>query len=240
MADLLVSDLHLCSSRPEINDIFARFLAGPARRARALYILGDLFEYWAGDDDLADPLNSEICAHLKRLAESGVDAFFIHGNRDFLIGEDLCRAAGLRLLPDPVLVPIGGQRTVLMHGDTLCTDDHAYMAFRAMVRNDAWRGDFLRKPLAERKARIEAVRETSETEKQKKPEAIMDANADAVAAVFRRYGYARLIHGHTHRPAQHWHEVDGRRCERWVLAAWFDGGSYLQCDENGCTPVPLR
>jgi UDP-2,3-diacylglucosamine hydrolase len=239
MADLLVSDLHLCCSRPEINDIFMRFLAGPARRAHALYILGDLFEYWAGDEDLLDPLNSEICAQLRRLADSGVPVSFIPGNRDFLTGEDFSRTAGLTMLSDPALVRIGGQDTILTHGDTLCTDDRAYMAFRAMVRNDAWRRDFLGRPLAERKARIEAVRETSEAEKQRKPGAIMDANTDAIADAFRRHGYARLIHGHTHRPAQHWHTVDGNRCERWVLAAWFDGGSYLECDEHGCRAIPF-
>ncbi len=239
MADLLVSDLHLCSSRPETDNIFARLLAGPARQARALYILGDLFEYWAGDDDLASSPGSETCSRLRRLADSGVQIFFMPGNRDFLIGDDFCRAAGVTLLADPTLARIGGQPTVLMHGDTLCTDDHAYVAFRAMVRDDVWRRDFLAKPLAERKARIEAVRQTSEAEKQRKPEAIMDANADAIASAFRRHGYARLIHGHTHRPARHWHDVDGRRCERWVLAAWFDGGSYLHCDGHGCRAVTL-
>jgi UDP-2,3-diacylglucosamine hydrolase len=231
MSVLFVSDLHLSKSRPEISRIFLDFLAGAACRARALYILGDLFDYWPGDDDLADPLHAAVAKALARCSAS-TPVRLLRGNRDFLIGERFAEAAGARLLDDPALTEVDDVPTLLAHGDTLCTDDTAYQEFRARVRSPAWIGSFLARPLAERKHEIEKLREQSEREKQRKAAAIMDVNAEAVGALLRAHGYPRLIHGHTHRPARHVHVVDGRPCERWVLGAWYGGGSVLVCEPN--------
>lgn len=239
---LFISDLHLCPTRPRIARLFLDFLSDQARRVEALYILGDLFDYWVGDDTLddpAEPFNAAICAALKQLSDSGTRLFFIAGNRDFLAGPGFASASGASLLAEPQLVDIAGTPTLLLHGDTLCTDDLAYQEFRATVRTDAWRKAFLAQPLTARKNRIEALRRESEHEKQGKSAAIMDVNAEAVAAALRSHGYPRIIHGHTHRPAQHAHELDGHVCARWVLGDWYDSGSYLQCDESGCRALAL-
>lgn len=240
MAVLFISDLHLCASRPEINRLFLEFLRGPARAAEALYILGDLFEYWAGDDDLGDPFNDSIVSALATHSRAGPALHVMHGNRDFLLDRAFAEACGARLISDPHGVDLFGTRTLLMHGDTLCTDDRDYQQFRTKVRAPAWRKGFLALPLAQRKQQIDALRRASESEKKRKPAALMDVNEAAVEAVLREYGYPRLIHGHTHRPARHAHNVDGRSCERWVLADWYRTGSCLRCDERGCTPVQLR
>jgi UDP-2,3-diacylglucosamine hydrolase len=237
--DLFVSDLHLCESRPQINQIFFEFLRGPARAARSLYILGDLFEYWAGDDDLDDPFNASVVSRLAECSRAGVAVNIMHGNRDFLLGEAFAGACRARLISDPCEVALGGAPTVLLHGDTLCTDDADYQRFRAEVRDPVWRDRFLSQPLAKRKQQIGAMRERSELEKTRKAPAIMDVNSEAVERLFRAYGYPRLIHGHTHRPAHHEYLLDGRRCERWVLADWYRNGSYLRCDERGCAAVQL-
>jgi len=240
MATLFISDLHLCSSRPQITRCFFDFLEHEARSARALYILGDLFEYWAGDDDLDDPLNAAVAAALARLAASGVPIHLMHGNRDFVIGEAFARASGVALLPDPVLLNLYGQPVLLTHGDTLCTLDREYQAFRREARSETWIRSLLQKSLVERKAAIEALRRQSEQEKRRKPAEIMDVAPAEVEATLRRHGYPRLIHGHTHRPARHLHTVDGRVCERWVLADWYQAGSYLACDASGCRAVQLK
>jgi len=241
-ATLFISDLHLCPTRPAIARLFLDFLAHQARQADALYILGDLFEYWAGDDTLDDstePFNLSICAALKQLADSGTQVFFIAGNRDFLIGSDFSAASGATLLSEPQLIDIVGTPTLLLHGDTLCTDDLVYQEFRATVRTEAWRKTFLALPLTERKARIETLRQQSEQEKRGNSAAVMDTNAKAVVAALRKHGYPRIIHGHTHRPALHTHAIDGHVCERWVLGDWYDSGSYLHCDASGCSALPL-
>ena len=237
-AALFVSDLHLCPTRPAIASQFVDFVNGPATQAGALYILGDLFEYWAGDDDLLDPFNAAIVSALKRLTESGTPLFLIRGNRDFLIGADFARASGARLLEEPHLLTLFGKPTLLLHGDTLCRDDHAYQEFRRQVRSQAWRDAFLAQPLTVRKTQIEALRKRSEAEKQGKAAAIMDVNADAVAELLKSYRFPLLIHGHTHRQAHHQQLIDGHRCERWVLGDWFERGSYLACDQEGCRAVP--
>jgi UDP-2,3-diacylglucosamine hydrolase len=236
---LFISDLHLCADRPQSNRSFFAFLEHEARHAHALYILGDLFEYWVGDDDLDDPFNATIVSALARLVDSGVPVFLMHGNRDFVIGEAFAHASGVSLLPDPTLVDLHGQAVLLMHGDTLCTLDLEYQAFRREARSQAWIGRLLQQPLAERKAMAEALRRKSEQEKRGKPGEIMDVAPDEVQATLRRHGYPMLIHGHTHRPARHLHKVDGRSCERWVLADWYQGGSYLACDESGCRALQL-
>ena len=236
---LFVSDLHLCPTRPAIVRLFLDFLADQAATADALYILGDMFDYWAGDDNLAEPFNTSISNALKALAGRGTQLFFIRGNRDFLIGADFARASGMTLLDEPYLATIADVPTLLLHGDILCSDDTAYQEFRREVRQTAWRAAFLGRPLPERQAQIEALRERSEQAKRGKSDALMDVNAGAVSDLLRTYGYPRLIHGHTHRPGQHQHRVDGYPCERWVLGDWSEKGSYLICDERGCRALPL-
>lgn len=231
---LFISDLHLCPTRPRINQLFERFVKEIAPGADALYILGDFFEYWAGDDDLADPFHTWVTSLLAELANTGVRIAIMHGNRDFLLGEPFMRAANASFIADPTTLDLYGTRTLLMHGDTLCTDDVEYQKFRLMVRAPQYQQGVLAKPLAERKAMIAALRQKSEAEKAGKSEAIMDVNPDAVADALRGNGYPRLIHGHTHRPGHHTHEVDGKLCERWVLPDWYETGGYLRCDATGC------
>jgi UDP-2,3-diacylglucosamine hydrolase len=215
--------------------LFKRFLERDARDAQALYILGDLFDYWAGDDDLADPFNVEICAALAGLAGCGIKIFFMRGNRDFLADAQFSKTARLTFIDDPTVVDLAGTPTLLMHGDTLCTDDTAYLAFRMATHSPDWLAAFLAKPLPERKALIKSMRTQSEAAKREKDEALMDANANAIVAVLRQYRAARIIHGHTHRRARHEHQVDGRKCERWVLGDWNEhGGNALAVDQNGC------
>jgi len=238
MATLFASDLHLCPARPAINQTFFEFLRGPAGEAEALYILGDLFEYWAGDDD-DDPFNASVLEGLRELSGRGVALYLMHGNRDFLIGGRFTAACKATLLPDPTLVNLFATPTLLMHGDTLCTDDVKYQEFRAKVRNPDNQRQFLAQPLASRKQIIAGLRAENAEEKQFKSEAIMDVTTATVERELRAHNYPRLIHGHTHRPALHHHTVDGHRCERWVLADWYTSGSYLHCDAAGCRAVKL-
>lgn len=232
---LFISDLHLTPERPGAVAAFRRFLERRAIQADALYILGDLFEAWVGDDDLASPFHAGIAAALKGLARAGVPVHFLAGNRDFLVGGGLAEAAGFHLLEEPCRVDLYGTPTLLAHGDAWCTDDARYQTFRAQVREPAWQADFLAKPLAERHALAAALRERSEQAKADKRPEIMDVNADAVAEAFRQHAVKRIIHGHTHRPALHALVVDGRPCERWVLPDWYDDhGGYLVCDSQGC------
>ncbi|MBE0613722.1 MAG: UDP-2,3-diacylglucosamine diphosphatase [Burkholderiales bacterium] len=239
MSTLFISDLHLCSGRPRSNRGFFRFLEQEASRAHALYILGDLFEYWVGDDDIDDPFNTSVIAALARLVAGGVPAFLMHGNRDFLIGDAFARASGVTILPDPSQIDLYGRTALLMHGDTLCTLDLEYQAFRREARSQSWKDNLLRQPLTERKAAVEALRRKSEQEKRGKSTEIMDVAPAEVESTLRRYGYPLLIHGHTHRPARHVHTVDGHHCERWVLADWYQDGSYLACDASGCRALQL-
>lgn len=232
---LFISDLHLCASRPAITRQFLDFLDSRANQADALFILGDLFEYWAGDDDLEDPHHGPVAAALRTLTASGTAVYFMHGNRDFLLGDEFAAASGMTLLADPTSLVLYGRRVLLSHGDVLCTDDVRYQAFREQVRHPDWQRQFLAQPLAARKAQIEALRLRSEQEKSHKAEDIMDVNAEAVRDLLRTHDYPELlIHGHTHRPALHEHEVDGHVCQRWVLGDWYEQGSSLRCDSNGC------
>ena len=235
---IFVSDLHLCPSRPAINQVFFDFLRGPAARAEALYILGDLFEYWAGDDD-NDPFNASVLSALSGLADDGAKLYLMHGNRDFLIGECFSDACHATILPDPALLDLYGTPTLLMHGDTLCSDDLGYQEFRGKVRDPRYQQQFLAQPLAERKRIIAGLRTENVEKKQLKSESIMDVTPATVESVLREHRYPRLIHGHTHRPALHRHVVDGHVCERWVLADWYTRGSYLQCDNTGCNVIEL-
>jgi UDP-2,3-diacylglucosamine hydrolase len=232
--------LHLAAERPRIVDEFFRFLAGPARGAHALYVLGDLFEYWVGDDDLDDPLNTAVAQGFADLAAQETAVYFMHGNRDLLVGGDFAKRSRARLLDDPALVDVHGTQTLLMHGDTLCTDDVEYQKFRAYAHAPANQVRFLAQPVAARHAEMAALRERSESAKAGKTAEIMDVNVQAVEAALRAAGHPkRLIHGHTHRPARHVHRVDGHECERWVLADWYERGSYVRCDEGGCRSLTL-
>ena len=223
-----ISDLHLCAERPEITRIFNRFISETAPSAESLYILGDLFEFWIGDDQLDhDQMAMDVAKRLNVLATSGTRIFFMQGNRDFLIGERFAREANLEILADPTLINLHSSAVLLMHGDTLCTDDVAYQSFRCQVRAPEWQEAVLAKPYAERVALAQSIRSQSDIEKSMKPEAIMDVNVDAVSTTFRDYAYPVMVHGHTHRPARHVHLVGGRSCVRWVLQDWHRVGGYL-------------
>ena len=224
MRQLFISDLHLSEDRPQANEQFFRFLEEDAAGADALYVLGDLFEYWIGDEDLETPFNGVIAGSLRRLADAGTLVRVMHGNRDFLLGDAFCRASGAQLLADPTVI----DSTLLMHGDTLCTDDDDYQAWRRTARSADWQRQFLAQPLAERRATVQGLRDKSKEVIQAKPAEIMDVNEGAVREALRRHGVARLIHGHTHRPGKHALEVDGRGCERWVLPDWYDRGGFLE------------
>jgi UDP-2,3-diacylglucosamine hydrolase len=230
---LFISDLHLTEERPEANERFIAFLEEKARNASALYILGDFFEYWIGDDDLAEPFNAIVAGLLKDLTEKGVNVRLMHGNRDFLIGERFCAATGVKLLDDPVVENIQGEKTLLVHGDTLCTDDLDYQAWRRKARDPAFQADFLAKSLLERRRAVGQMRERSKEVVKAKTAEIMDVNEEAVRQALRRHGVRRLIHGHTHRPGRHALEVDGERCDRWVLPDWYGRGGYLEVDRRG-------
>jgi UDP-2,3-diacylglucosamine hydrolase len=231
---LFISDLHLQESHPRTAEAFFRFLAGRAAHARQLYLLGDIFEYWAGDDDLGSPFHQRVVDALRSLSDAGVEIFWIAGNRDFLVGAGFARAAGLTLLAEPHIATIGGQRVALVHGDAECTGDTKYMEFRAQVRQPAWQQQFLAMPLAQRKAIIAGLREGSREAHTTKSYEMMDVTPDAVDALFATTGVDVIIHGHTHRPALH--EQDGRR--RYVLPDWeldteHERGGWIAIDERG-------
>lgn len=228
---LFISDLHLNEDEPATVDAFIDFLNGPAREAGSLFILGDLFEYWAGDDDIDTAFNHRICDALTALAASGVSIHYMTGNRDLLAGSGFAARAKVGLLPDPSCVRIGKRVLLISHGDALCTDDASYQAYRQQVRDPNWQAGFLAQPLSARKAFIESLRKQSEAAKREKTMTIMDVNADAVAGLLRQHEHCTcLIHGHTHRPARHELLVDGRICERWVLADWHGKASWLAFD----------
>lgn len=236
---LFISDLHLAPERPHISEAFFEFIRHTAARAEALYILGDLFEYWIGDDDLDDTLNAAVARALGELSAGGVPVFFMHGNRDFLIGPQFAGRAGATLIADPHPVALYGTRMLLMHGDTLCSDDIDYQKFRATARDSKFQRDFLAQPIAARRQRVGQLREINAQAKQAKTAEIMDVTPATVEQTLREFGYPRLIHGHTHRPARHLHVVDDHPCERWVLNDWYERGGYLRCDAGGCAAVML-
>lgn len=233
---LLISDLHLSAERPEITDRFFDFLQRQAAGAQALYVLGDLFDYWVGDDELdapdADSLAPRVAQALRTLAQGGTGVYVMQGNRDFLLGARFLSACGARPLADPTVADVGGVDTLLMHGDTLCTDDRDYMAWRSIARSASWQAEFLSAPLATRRERSRALRAESEARKAAKSAAIMDVNGEAVRDALRSHTVTRLIHGHTHRPGHHELVVDGRRCERWVLPDWYETGGYLGVEDG--------
>jgi UDP-2,3-diacylglucosamine hydrolase len=228
---LFVSDVHLGAESAPAVEQFLEFLAGEAAGASALYILGDLFESWVGDDDRS-PVGTRVCAGLQALKSSGVPCFVMHGNRDFLLGSGFAARSGCRLLPDPVIAELDGEPVLLTHGDALCTDDHAYQELRSMVRSPEWPRRFLELPLSAREALAAEVRAGSRAHIARTVPTIMDVNAAAVAAAFRASAVRRMIHGHTHRPGVHDTLVDGTAAQRIVLGAWYEQGSYLSCERG--------
>jgi UDP-2,3-diacylglucosamine hydrolase len=229
---LFVSDLHLDAASPEIARQFHVFLAEEARSAEALYILGDLFEVWLGDDD-PDPAARATVSALRTLTDSGVPVFVMHGNRDFLIGERFCRETGATLLPDGAVVELYGERAVLMHGDALCTDDASYQRLRRIVRNPVVRGLFRIMTLNQRRAVAARLRAGSRAHVGMTAPEVMDVNAEAVQLAFREAGVRTMIHGHTHRPAVHPLEIDGAPARRIVLGDWYTQGSVLEVSAGG-------
>lgn len=239
MTTLFISDLHLEDSRPETTALFRQFLRDEAPGADALYILGDLFEAWVGDDD-PSATGAEVADGLRALAAAGTPIFFIHGNRDFLIGHDYAARCGMRLLPDPSVIVLESEPVLIGHGDLLCTDDLPYQQFRAMTRNPQWRARFLSQPLTARLAFAEQARAASkarhgELQQAGTAEAITDVSPQTVAAAFARHGIRRMIHGHTHRPAVH--ENDGTT--RIVLGDWYTQGSMLRVSGGEYTLLTL-
>ena len=232
MTSLFISDLHLETERPETIDLFCRYLAEAAAGIQRLYILGDLFEAWIGDDD-DDAGLVPVVEALRRLTDRGVDCSVMHGNRDFLIGERFCAETGCRLLGDYATVVVNGEAVLLTHGDLLCTDDVDYLALRRTVRDPRWQSEFLAKPLNERRAIAEQLRLRSQQEVAAKDYEIMDVNQNAVESVMRRFGVRFLLHGHTHRPGIHRFDIDGADATRIVLGAWEPSGRVVRWDERG-------
>ncbi len=234
MSTLFVSDLHLEASQPEIGDQFQNFLRGEARDATALYILGDLFEAWLGDDD-PNPYYSQMKSALRELTATGVAVNLMHGNRDFMIGEYFAEETGVTMLADPVIVDLYTDKVLLCHGDALCTDDVHYQQIRAMTREPKWQAMMLSKSIQERIEFVIQARIESQARGETLDDEIMDVNQDAVEATFRKHDVNTMIHGHTHRPAVHAVDLGDRSATRIVLGDWYRQGSVVRWDENGAS-----
>ncbi len=231
MTTLFIADLHLSDQRPAITELFITFLKNEARQAHALYILGDLFEAWLGDDCIL-PGYQTVITQLKALTDNNVPVYILHGNRDFLIGQHFCELTGCQLLTESTVITIDEQRYLIMHGDTLCTDDVKYQQFRSMVRNPEWQKQLLDKTPAERIALARQYREISQTETAEKADDIMDVNQQEVEKVMLDAGITTLIHGHTHRPDIHKFELKDKEAQRIVLGDWYEQGSVLKLNNN--------
>ena len=232
MTTLFISDLHLESTRPEIGAQFVEFLQTEAVGVDALFILGDLFESWIGDDD-PNPHYGMIKVELSSLVRNGVPVFFMHGNRDFMIGEGFSKETGIQLLPDPIVVSVYGQDVLLAHGDAYCTDDTKYQAVRKMTRNPSWQAMMLQKPLDERQAIAAQAREDSRTHGDSIDNEISDVNVAAIDQAFRTHNVQMMLHGHTHRPAIHDHYISGTMSKRIVLGDWYEQGSVVRWGDDG-------
>lgn len=232
MHTLFISDLHLHESRPQVTRAFFHFLYTQAVHAEALYILGDFFDAWIGDDDDSELLQ-DVSSGLHQLSELGVAIYFMHGNRDFLLGDTYAKKAGMELIPDGIIIDLYGTPTLLMHGDSLCTDDIEYQQFRAMVRSPQWQQQILAQPLAARRALAAQMREKSQSMNSLKAEDILDVSPAEVIAQMEAAGVTRLIHGHTHRPARHQLVIAGKPAERIVLGDWHDSGWCIKADQTG-------
>ena len=233
MSTLFISDLHLSGERENITELFINFLDQRASKADALYILGDLYEVWPGDDMIQPDYLSSI-TKMKQLADNGLPLFIMQGNRDFLMAEKFSEVSGATLIEDPTIIDLYGIPTLLMHGDTLCTDDVDYQKFREMVRNPNWKKEFFSLPNEERLAMTTKYRKASKEETSKKSMNIMDVNQQAVETTMQEHNVKQLIHGHTHRPAIHEFSVDNKKMKRIVLGDWFEQGSVLVCNKSGC------
>jgi UDP-2,3-diacylglucosamine hydrolase len=231
MHTLFISDLHLHESRPQITRAFFHFLHTQAIHAEALYILGDFFDAWIGDDDDSE-LVQDVARELHQLRELGVAIYFMHGNRDFLLGEAYASRAGMILIRDGTIIDLYGTATLLMHGDSLCTDDVEYQQFRTMVRSAQWQQQILAQPLAARRALAAQLREKSQSMNSLKADDIMDVSPTEVVAQMQAAGVTRMIHGHTHRPARHSLTVNEQSAERIVLGDWHDSGWCIKADKN--------
>lgn len=229
---LFISDLHLCEERPQAQALFKEFLQAHAGRCDALYILGDLFEAWVGDDD-DSAATRDVVEALATFSAAGTPLYVMHGNRDFMLSGDFAGQSGAELIDDPLRVELYGKPVLLSHGDIWCTDDTEYQQFRAMSRQPAWQAGMMSKPLAERQAIAQGMRAQSIASKSNAPAAIMDVNQEAIAQAFREHGVDCIIHGHTHRPAVHELELDGRAVQRIVLAEWTEQGRALKWSPNG-------
>ena len=230
---LFISDLHLDAGRPLITQLFLDFLETRASGLDALYILGDLFEAWIGDDDQSD-MNQSVCQGLRQCAASGTPVFIMHGNRDFLLGERFAEQSNTTLLQDPTLIDLYGTPTLLMHGDLLCTDDTEYLSFREMVHDSQWQTGFLVKSLEQRRKIAADMRALSKEKTSDKAESIMDVNQEAVIQTMTKNQVPRLIHGHTHRPDMHDLLIANEHVQRFVLGDWYEQGSVLECRPDGC------
>lgn len=233
MSTLFISDLHLSDERENITELFLNFLEQRASKADALYILGDLFEVWPGDD-IIQPDYIQSIKKIKQLTENGLPIYVMQGNRDFLMAEKFAEVSGVTMIDDPTIINLYNTPILLMHGDTLCTDDIEYQKFRTMVRDPKWKADFFSKPDHERLAMTTKYRKISKTETALKSMDIMDVNQQAVETIMGEKNICQLIHGHTHRPAIHHFSVDNKDMKRIVLGDWYKQGSVLVYDENGC------
>ena len=239
MLTLFISDVHLDDARPGTTDLLLKFLYHEAGKADALYILGDLFEYWLGDD-VNSHCATQVADALSSLAERGVSCYFIHGNRDFLLGETYARRNGITLLPEEQVVDLYGEQVLLLHGDSLCTDDIPYQEFRSMVRNPDWQDDFMSKSPRDRMKLAMEARDASARHKSAVGMEIMDVNHSEVINAFERHPVHRMIHGHTHRPAIHDLEINGRPAQRIVLGDWYVKSSVLRVSPGQYDLVSLE
>ena len=235
---LFISDLHLEDASPDRTEWLATFLTGPASEASALYILGDLFEFWIGDDALSSTAQ-HVAKALGNLGSAGVNCYFMHGNRDFLVGKKYASLAGLELLPEELVIDLYGTPTLLLHGDSLCTDDVESQALRRQVRNSDWQAGVLALSIEERLQMATRAREASKQHTSTSSMEIMDVNRQAVVEAFGRHGVLRMIHGHTHRPARHSVDLQNGTAERIVLSDWYDQGSFLRVSEDGIESVVI-
>jgi UDP-2,3-diacylglucosamine hydrolase len=245
MTTWIISDLHLSAQRPAVTQAFLHWLKAEVAHAKTLYILGDFFEVWVGDDVLKNAQHGAeflpVVKALRQLSDSGVKLYFMHGNRDFLIGEEFAKASGLTLLADPTLIKMGNKRILLSHGDALCTDDTAYQQFRSQVRSTQWQQTFLSQPLKARIAFAEQARSQSAQNKAMQSKDIMDVNQSAVEQFLIEYEYPEvLLHGHTHRPNTHEVVIDDYICERWVLGDWHDTAVVCRLDDDKIELVTLQ
>lgn len=232
MCVLFISDLHLHETRPHITRAFFHFLNTQMQDATALYILGDFFDAWIGDDD-DTPLHRDVAQALKTLSDKGTQIFLMHGNRDFLIGEKFSRLAGAQLLAEFSVIDLYGQPTLLLHGDSLCTGDKDYIAFRQQVRSTQWQQHILAQPLATRKMLAAQLREKSQFMNSLKADEIMDVTNDEVIRLLSHHNTTRMIHGHTHRPARHPLTIGDKPCERIVLGDWHHQAWAIKANKNG-------